>query len=63
MSPLVFSYNAVQLTSPDKPLSGLLSLLFTLPHRTVKNEDDVVEMDHQEQTYTITGAADDSDVE
>ncbi|XP_076594269.1 glial fibrillary acidic protein [Chaetodon auriga] len=29
--------------------------------RTVKNEDDVLEMDHQEQTYTITGAADDSD--
>uniref|UniRef100_A0A3Q4GRW9 Zgc:172323 n=1 Tax=Neolamprologus brichardi TaxID=32507 RepID=A0A3Q4GRW9_NEOBR len=25
---------------------------------TVKNEDDVLEMDHQEQTYTITGAAD-----
>ncbi|KAK2844172.1 hypothetical protein Q5P01_010831 [Channa striata] len=31
--------------------------------RTVKNEDDVLEMDHQEQTYTITGAADDSDAE
>ncbi|XP_074540291.1 desmin [Halichoeres trimaculatus] len=31
--------------------------------RTVKNEDDVLEMDHQEQTYTITGAADDSDEE
>uniref|UniRef100_UPI0037E83554 glial fibrillary acidic protein n=1 Tax=Semicossyphus pulcher TaxID=241346 RepID=UPI0037E83554 len=31
--------------------------------RTVKNEDDVLEMDHQEQTYTITGAADDSDNE
>ncbi|XP_032413509.1 keratin, type II cytoskeletal 8 [Xiphophorus hellerii] len=31
--------------------------------RTVKKEDDVLEMDHQEQTYTITGAADDSDVE
>ncbi|XP_041844397.1 glial fibrillary acidic protein [Melanotaenia boesemani] len=31
--------------------------------RTVKNEDDVVEMDHQEQTYTISGAADDSDVD
>ncbi|XP_042280464.1 glial fibrillary acidic protein [Thunnus maccoyii] len=31
--------------------------------RTVKNEDDVVETDHQEQTYTITGAADDSDNE
>ncbi|XP_034554288.1 desmin [Notolabrus celidotus] len=29
--------------------------------RTVKNEDDVLEMDHQEQTYTITGAASDSD--
>ncbi|XP_070692102.1 desmin [Pempheris klunzingeri] len=29
--------------------------------RTVKNEDDVLEMDHQEQTYTISGAADDSD--
>ncbi|XP_038568058.1 glial fibrillary acidic protein isoform X1 [Micropterus salmoides] len=29
--------------------------------RTVKNEDDVLETDHQEQTYTITGAADDSD--
>uniref|UniRef100_A0A3Q1GNT2 Zgc:172323 n=1 Tax=Acanthochromis polyacanthus TaxID=80966 RepID=A0A3Q1GNT2_9TELE len=25
---------------------------------TVKSEDDVLEMDHQEQTYTITGAAD-----
>uniref|UniRef100_A0A3Q2QI52 Zgc:172323 n=1 Tax=Fundulus heteroclitus TaxID=8078 RepID=A0A3Q2QI52_FUNHE len=25
---------------------------------TVKKEDDVLEMDHQEQTYTITGAAD-----
>ncbi|KAK2910601.1 glial fibrillary acidic protein isoform X1 [Channa argus] len=31
--------------------------------RTVKNEDDVLETDHQEQTYTITGAADDSDAE
>ncbi|XP_007566893.2 keratin, type II cytoskeletal 8 [Poecilia formosa] len=31
--------------------------------RTVKKEDDVLEMDHQEQKYTITGAADDSDVE
>ncbi|XP_050932134.1 glial fibrillary acidic protein [Lates calcarifer] len=31
--------------------------------RTVKNEGDVLEMDHQEQTYTITGAADDSDDE
>ncbi|XP_054478385.1 desmin [Anoplopoma fimbria] len=31
--------------------------------RTVKNEDQVLEMDHQEQTYTITGAADDSDEE
>ncbi|XP_008275844.1 glial fibrillary acidic protein [Stegastes partitus] len=31
--------------------------------RTVKSEDDVLEMDHQEQTYTITGAADDSDNE
>ncbi|XP_033495934.2 desmin [Epinephelus lanceolatus] len=32
--------------------------------RTVRNEDDdVVEMDHQEQTYTISGAADDSDEE
>ncbi|XP_037533241.1 keratin, type II cytoskeletal 2 epidermal [Nematolebias whitei] len=31
--------------------------------RTVKTEDDVLEMDHQEQTYTISGAADDSDVE
>ncbi|KAM9310046.1 desmin [Pholidichthys leucotaenia] len=31
--------------------------------RTVKNEDDVLEMDHQEQTYTITGAADDSDID
>ncbi|XP_043974080.1 keratin, type II cytoskeletal 8 [Gambusia affinis] len=31
--------------------------------RTVKKEDDVLEMDHQEQTYTITGAANDSDVE
>ncbi|XP_040900866.1 desmin [Toxotes jaculatrix] len=31
--------------------------------RTVKNEGDVVEMDHQEQTYTITGAADDSDAD
>ena len=34
-----------------------------LPYRTVKNEDDVLEMDTQEQTYTITGAADDSDEE
>uniref|UniRef100_A0A3P9JWV2 Uncharacterized protein n=1 Tax=Oryzias latipes TaxID=8090 RepID=A0A3P9JWV2_ORYLA len=25
--------------------------------RTIKKEDDVLEMDHQEQTYTITGAA------
>uniref|UniRef100_A0A3B4F6T3 Desmin-like n=1 Tax=Pundamilia nyererei TaxID=303518 RepID=A0A3B4F6T3_9CICH len=32
-------------------------------YRTVKNEDDVLEMDHQEQTYTITGAADESDNE
>ncbi|XP_029929357.1 glial fibrillary acidic protein [Myripristis murdjan] len=31
--------------------------------RTVKNEDDVLETDHQEQTYTITGAADDSDAD
>ncbi|XP_074510794.1 uncharacterized protein LOC141779699 [Sebastes fasciatus] len=31
--------------------------------RTVKNEDDVLEMDHQEQTYIISGAADDSDEE
>uniref|UniRef100_A0AAQ5Z339 IF rod domain-containing protein n=1 Tax=Amphiprion ocellaris TaxID=80972 RepID=A0AAQ5Z339_AMPOC len=31
--------------------------------RTVKSEDDVLEMDHQEQTYTITGAADESDNE
>ncbi|XP_030606403.1 glial fibrillary acidic protein [Archocentrus centrarchus] len=31
--------------------------------RTVKSEDNVLEMDHQEQTYTITGAADDSDNE
>ncbi|KAI3361433.1 hypothetical protein L3Q82_013599, partial [Scortum barcoo] len=31
--------------------------------RTVKNEDDVLEMDHQEQTYTITGAANESDEE
>ncbi|XP_028986134.1 keratin, type II cytoskeletal cochleal [Betta splendens] len=33
----------------------------TVVIRTVKNEDDVLEMDHQEKTYTITGAADDSD--
>ncbi|XP_068179675.1 desmin [Antennarius striatus] len=26
--------------------------------RTVQNEDDVLEMDHQEKTYTISGAAD-----
>ncbi|XP_027142925.1 vimentin [Larimichthys crocea] len=31
--------------------------------RTVKNEDDVLETDHQEQTYTITGAADETDDE
>ncbi|KAK1895067.1 Vimentin [Dissostichus eleginoides] len=31
--------------------------------RTVKNEDNVLEMDHQEQTYIISGAADDSDEE
>ncbi|RVE62248.1 hypothetical protein OJAV_G00155290 [Oryzias javanicus] len=31
--------------------------------RTIKKEDDVLEMDHQEQTYTITGAAGDSDAE
>ncbi|MED6277355.1 hypothetical protein CHARACLAT_012522 [Characodon lateralis] len=31
--------------------------------RTVKKEDGVLEMDHQEQTYTITGAADESDVD
>ncbi|KAM3614496.1 uncharacterized protein V6R79_015443 [Siganus canaliculatus] len=31
--------------------------------RTVKNEDDVLETDHQEQTYTISGAADDTDNE
>uniref|UniRef100_A0A3P8U1C8 Zgc:172323 n=1 Tax=Amphiprion percula TaxID=161767 RepID=A0A3P8U1C8_AMPPE len=36
---------------------------FVHPYRTVKSEDDVLEMDHQEQTYTITGAADDSDNE
>nr|XP_046254892.1 glial fibrillary acidic protein [Scatophagus argus] len=29
--------------------------------RTVKNEDDVLETDHQEQTFTITGAANDDD--
>ncbi|XP_047189603.1 desmin [Scophthalmus maximus] len=31
--------------------------------RTVKKEGDVLEMDRQEQTYTISGAADDSDNE
>ncbi|XP_062254902.1 desmin [Platichthys flesus] len=31
--------------------------------RTVKKEGDVMEMDRQEQTYTITGAADESDDE
>ncbi|KAJ4930675.1 hypothetical protein JOQ06_024983 [Pogonophryne albipinna] len=31
--------------------------------RTVKNENNVLEMDHQEQTYIISGAADDSDEE
>ncbi|XP_068426699.1 desmin [Clinocottus analis] len=31
--------------------------------RTFKNEDQVLEVDHQEQTYIITGAADDSDEE
>ncbi|XP_075952763.1 uncharacterized protein LOC142955201 [Anarhichas minor] len=31
--------------------------------RTVKNDDQVLSMDHQEQTYIITGAADDSDDE
>ncbi|XP_038126165.1 LOW QUALITY PROTEIN: vimentin [Cyprinodon tularosa] len=31
--------------------------------RTVKKDDDVLEMDHQEQTYTISGAADDCDVD
>uniref|UniRef100_A0A4W6E6H2 Zgc:172323 n=1 Tax=Lates calcarifer TaxID=8187 RepID=A0A4W6E6H2_LATCA len=39
------------------------SLCSLRPDRTVKNEGDVLEMDHQEQTYTITGAADDSDDE
>ncbi|XP_059920816.1 keratin, type II cytoskeletal 2 epidermal isoform X1 [Gadus macrocephalus] len=29
--------------------------------RTVKNEDEVLETDHHEQTYIISGAADDSD--
>uniref|UniRef100_H2L9W4 Zgc:172323 n=1 Tax=Oryzias latipes TaxID=8090 RepID=H2L9W4_ORYLA len=37
--------------------------LFLLLYRTIKKEDDVLEMDHQEQTYTITGAAGDSDAE
>ncbi|XP_028326475.1 desmin isoform X2 [Gouania willdenowi] len=31
--------------------------------RTVKNENNVLEMDHQEQTYIISGAADDSEEE
>lgn len=39
------------------------SAFSSLPYRTVKTEDDVLEMDTQEQTYTITGAADDSDEE
>uniref|UniRef100_A0A667ZRI7 Zgc:172323 n=1 Tax=Myripristis murdjan TaxID=586833 RepID=A0A667ZRI7_9TELE len=42
---------------------GVPLLFFSLPNRTVKNEDDVLETDHQEQTYTITGAADDSDAD
>ncbi|XP_039974287.1 glial fibrillary acidic protein [Xiphias gladius] len=33
----------------------------TVVIRTVKNRGDVLEMDHQEKTYTITGAANDSD--
>uniref|UniRef100_A0A3B4U2I7 Zgc:172323 n=1 Tax=Seriola dumerili TaxID=41447 RepID=A0A3B4U2I7_SERDU len=46
-------------------MSGSLqpSLCSVFPNRTVKNEGDVLETDHQEQTYTITGAADDSDEE
>uniref|UniRef100_A0A8D3A8B3 Zgc:172323 n=1 Tax=Scophthalmus maximus TaxID=52904 RepID=A0A8D3A8B3_SCOMX len=39
------------------------SLCSFLPGRTVKKEGDVLEMDRQEQTYTISGAADDSDNE
>uniref|UniRef100_A0A8C3FY99 Zgc:172323 n=1 Tax=Cyclopterus lumpus TaxID=8103 RepID=A0A8C3FY99_CYCLU len=39
------------------------SAFLVLPYRTVKNEDQVLEMDHQEQTYIISGAADDSDEE
>lgn len=33
------------------------------PDRTVKKEGDVLETDHQEQTYTISGAADESEDE
>lgn len=47
--------------SCNKRLCVTSSSFSFLPNRTVKNEDDVLEMDHQEQTYTITGAADDSD--
>ncbi|XP_053183275.1 vimentin [Scomber japonicus] len=50
--------------NPDYPEQAVeLTERRTVLIRTVKNEDDVVEMDHQEQTYTITGAADDFDNE
>ncbi|XP_042346115.1 desmin [Plectropomus leopardus] len=52
---------------PYEPYAGQaveLTERRTVLIRTVKNEDnDVLETDHHEQTYTISGAADDSDEE
>lgn len=39
--------------------SGLLFSFFFVT-RTVKNKDDVLEMNHKERTYTISGAASDN---
>ncbi|CAK6970044.1 vimentin [Scomber scombrus] len=50
--------------NPDYPEQAVeLTERRTVLIRTVKNEDDVIETDHQEQTYTITGAAEDFDNE
>uniref|UniRef100_A0A3B3BGF2 Zgc:172323 n=1 Tax=Oryzias melastigma TaxID=30732 RepID=A0A3B3BGF2_ORYME len=53
----------ISVRSRVKVDSHLKKHLFLLLYRTIKKEDDVLEMDHQEQTYTITGAAGDSDAE
>uniref|UniRef100_A0A3B4BCT4 IF rod domain-containing protein n=1 Tax=Periophthalmus magnuspinnatus TaxID=409849 RepID=A0A3B4BCT4_9GOBI len=39
-------------------LCPMLTTFFLIHYRTVKHANEVLEMDHQEQTYTISGAAD-----